>query len=73
MFLTVEDVARRLGWTRQVVYRAAATGRLPARRWRGRIVFLENDLRTFFRQLPPLEVTYAPNGRKLATLAKEAR
>jgi excisionase family DNA binding protein len=63
LILTVVEVARRLGMTEAAVRSAVARGRLPARRWGHRVVFLEGDLADFVCGLPrhegkpPQEVT----------------
>jgi excisionase family DNA binding protein len=50
--MTAAEVATRLGVSRQVVYRAASNGLLPARRWNRKLVFLVRELNTYFESLP---------------------
>jgi excisionase family DNA binding protein len=62
--LTIDEVARQLGRTRESVYRAAVKGSLPARRWGGRIVFLAAELNEFIQSPPARETAQAVGGRK---------
>jgi excisionase family DNA binding protein len=63
--LSVEEVAKQLGMNRQSVYRAAARGSLPSRRWSGRLVFLAAELNQFIQSLPAREATpRRASGRK---------
>jgi excisionase family DNA binding protein len=62
--MTTAEVAKRLGMSRHAVYRAAATGRLPARRWRRNLVFLVADLNEHFTSLPKVTTTPPVSGRK---------
>jgi hypothetical protein len=50
-FLTVEDLVQR-GEARSTVYRNVKTHRLPAHRWRGRIVVSETAYRDFVAVTP---------------------
>jgi hypothetical protein len=50
-FLTVEDLVQR-GEARSTVYRNVKTHRLPAHRWRGRIVVSEKDYSDFVAVTP---------------------
>jgi excisionase family DNA binding protein len=50
--MTAAEVATRLGVSKNSVYRAAKDGRLPARRWSRKIVFLVPELNRFFESLP---------------------
>jgi excisionase family DNA binding protein len=62
--LNVDQVADRLGLSKQSVYRAAARGTLPSRRWNRKLIFLESDLKQFFHTLPMRPVTQPVSGRK---------
>jgi excisionase family DNA binding protein len=61
--LSAAEVAMRLGLSKQSIYRAAARGRLPARRWNGKLVFLVPELNRFFESLPARPVTQSASGR----------
>jgi excisionase family DNA binding protein len=62
--LTVPEVAKRLGLKPQSVYRAAARGTLPARRWNRKLIFLASDLNEYIEALPMRPATQPVSGRK---------
>jgi excisionase family DNA binding protein len=64
--LTVKQVATMLGITPAAVYQAAARGRLPARRWNGRVLFLASEFDEFLKALPSRAVTHAATGQPLS-------
>jgi excisionase family DNA binding protein len=64
--LTVKQVAELLNMSPAAVYQASARGRLPARRWFGRVVFLASEFDEFLKALPSRAVTHAATGQPLA-------
>ncbi len=48
---TVKDIAKMLGVSEYHVRRLTYSGKLPGRKWGKRIVFLEDDLKEYFRTL----------------------
>jgi excisionase family DNA binding protein len=62
--LSVRDVAARLGMSRAAIYAAAASGRLPCRKWRGKLLFLADDLDRFLAALPARAVTERSRARR---------
>jgi len=51
-FYTPKEVAKLLGVAPKTVYNYIYSQKLPARRWGGRWVVLEEDLKKFFSELP---------------------
>ena len=50
-FYTTKELARMLGVSEYHVRRLTYKGRLPGRKWGKRIIFLEEDLKEYFRSL----------------------
>ncbi|WP_457601081.1 helix-turn-helix domain-containing protein [Hydrogenivirga sp.] len=48
---TVKDVAQILGVSEYHVRRLTYKGKLPGRKWGKRIIFLEEDLKEYFKSL----------------------
>ena len=48
---TVNDLAKILGVSEYHIRRLTYKGKLPERKWGKRIVFLEDDLREYFKSL----------------------
>jgi excisionase family DNA binding protein len=63
--LSVKQVAELLNMSRGAVYQAVARGRLPARQWHGRILFVASELDAYLRTLPSCAVTHAATGQPL--------
>jgi hypothetical protein len=55
--LYVRDVAALLRRSEAAIYQATRRGRLPGRRWGGRLVFLAAELSDYMRTLPPSKPT----------------
>ena len=49
----VDEAARSLGLSEQTLYRKIQDGKIPARKWDGRIMVLREDLEEALRTLPP--------------------
>jgi excisionase family DNA binding protein len=65
--LSVRQVAERLNMSVGAIYQAVHRGRMPARRWNGRILFMATELNAFLRALPAHPVTHAPHGQPLSS------
>lgn len=50
-FYTTKELARILGVSEYHVRRLTYKGKLPGRKWGKKIIFLEEDLREYFRSL----------------------
>lgn len=51
----VHEAAEILGRTINAIYIAVRQGRLPARKWGRRLIFLRHELEQFLHQLPAAE------------------
>ncbi len=54
LFYTVKDLAQMLGCSEENVRQLARKGKLPARKWKKRIIFLRDELEEYFKTLPYL-------------------
>ena len=51
-YYTVPQLAKMFNLSETQIRRLVYTGKLPARRWGKRIIFLEDDLKEYFKNLP---------------------
>jgi excisionase family DNA binding protein len=63
--LSVKQVADLLNMSPGAIYQAVHVGRLPARRWHGRILFFATELNAYLRSLPTQPVTQEATGQSL--------
>jgi hypothetical protein len=61
--LYVRDVAALLRRSEAAIYQATRRGRLPGRRWGGRLVFLAAELDAYLHALPSRPMTLKPSGK----------
>lgn len=57
--MDVATLARRFGVTEKFIRARASRGLLPARRWGGRLIFLEDEINRFLEALPGVGVEEA--------------
>jgi excisionase family DNA binding protein len=62
--LSVAQAAEVLGMSASAIYAAIAAGRLPARRWHGRVLLLASELDSYLSALPSRPVTSKPSGKR---------
>jgi excisionase family DNA binding protein len=64
--LSVTQVAKMLNMSPGAIYQAVYRGRLPARRWHGRVLFMAGELDAYLRGLPVRAATHDATGKPIS-------